>query len=296
MTQTALTRIEIPGVTPSHSGKVRDMYDLGDQVLMVATDRISAFDCILPQGIPEKGKILTQLSKYWFGVIPEADPNHMITTEVSEFPDPFNQHADLLEGRAMLCHKAEPMEIECIVRGYLAGSAWAEYKEKNTAGGILLPSGLVEAQQIPEPIFTPTTKAQEGHDQPISFDQMIVKVGGWEGEELRERSLELYESASKIAQERGVIIADTKFEFGYVDDEITLIDECCTPDSSRFWSVAEHNPGSTQKAFDKQFVRDYLLGTDWDRTDPAPDLPDEIIEKTYNRYTEAYKMITGEEW
>ncbi len=292
----ALTSIEIPGVQPAHSGKVRDIYDLGDKLLLVATDRISAFDCVLPQGIPEKGAVLTQLSKFWFETIPEATPHHMISTDINEFPEPFNQHPEQLKNRSMLVQKAETIPVECIVRGYLAGSGWAEYQKKQTAGGILLPAGLRESEQLPEPIFTPTTKAEEGHDQPISFDEMIVQVGGWEGEELRERSLEIYQSASEIAKERGVILADTKFEFGFVDNEITLIDECCTPDSSRFWAVADFEAGRPQQPFDKQYVRDYLKSTDWDKTPPAPDLPQDIIENTHQRYLEAYRLITGKEW
>lgn len=292
----ALTQINIPGVEPKNRGKVRDIYDLDDQLLLVATDRISAFDCVLPQGIPDKGAVLTQLSKFWFETITEAEPHHMISTDPEEFPEPFRSHAEVLRGRSMLVSKAEPFPVECIVRGYLSGSAWVEYQQKQTAGGILLPEGLKESDELPSPIFTPTTKSQEGHDEPISFDEMVVRVGGWEGEELRERSLDLYRSAAKYARERGVIIADTKFEFGILDDEIVLIDEFLTPDSSRFWDASRYTPGRPQEAFDKQFVRDYLLSLDWDKTPPAPDLPEEIILNTSRRYQEAYRMLTGREW
>ncbi len=292
----AITNIQIPGVPPIKQGKVRDIFDLNDTLLLVASDRISAFDCVLPQGIPDKGAILTQMSKHWFEVLPEAQPHHMITTEVSEFPSPFKEQTQQLKNRSMLCKKVEPFRVECVVRGFLSGSAWKEYQNNQTVCGIRLPSGLRESEELPKPVFTPATKNDEGHDENISFDEMVVIVGGWEGEELRERSLELYKSAAKRARERGVILADTKFEFGLLDGEIVLIDEVLTPDSSRFWLEENYQPGQPQEAFDKQFVRDYLNQIEWDHNPPPPDLPQEIIDNTCKRYQDAYRMITGREW
>jgi phosphoribosylaminoimidazole-succinocarboxamide synthase len=292
----ALTKISVPGLPPSHSGKVRDIFDLGDQLLLVVSDRISAFDCIMPQGIPEKGAILTQMAKYWFDTLPEAQPHHVITTEVERFPEPFCNHPDTFKKRSTLVKKAKTLPVECIVRGYIAGSGWAEYQNSQTICGIQLPAGLRESEELPEPLFTPSTKAQEGHDINISFDEVVRLVGGEIAEQIRYRSLELYKSAAKQARQNGVIIADTKFEFGIRGDRILLIDEILTPDSSRFWEVADYQPGRSQKAFDKQFLRDYLNGLDWDKTPPAPNLPDEIIQHTLARYKAAYKMITGQEW
>lgn len=293
----AITQINIPGVSPTKQGKVRDIFDLGDQLLLVATDRISAFDCVLPQGIPDKGAILTQMSKYWLETLGEAKPHHLISTDVTDFPEPFNHHPEILKNRTMLTKKLEPFRVECVVRGYVAGSAWKEYQENQTVCGILLPSGLKQSDKLPNPVFTPATKNDEGHDENISFDEMIVIVGGWEGEELRERSLALYRQAAKVAEEKGVILADTKFEFGIDEEgEITLIDEVLTPDSSRFWLAANYEPGKPQEAFDKQFVRDYLNDIKWDHNPPPPDLPQEIIDNTRQRYMDAYKMITSKEW
>lgn len=292
----AITKINIPGVEASHSGKVRDIFDLGDKLLLVATDRISAFDCVLPQGVPDKGKLLTTISKFWFETLEHASPHHLITTEVSEFPEPFNQHPDQLEKRSMLVKKTEPILIECVVRGYLAGSVVKEYKEKQTACNVLLDKGLNISDQLRQPIYTPAKKNNEGHDENISYEETVQIVGGWESDELRTRSLGLYNAGAKYAGERGLILADTKFEFGFLDDEIVLIDELFTMDSSRFWSKDDYKPGVPQDPFDKQFVRDYLNGLDWDKTPPAPDLPDEIIEKTLERYIKAYEMITGEKW
>jgi phosphoribosylaminoimidazole-succinocarboxamide synthase len=291
-----VTKINVPGLTPTHSGKVRDIFDLGDKILLVASDRISAFDCILPQGIPEKGAILTQMAKYWFDTLPEAKPHHLITTELDELPDPFYKHPETFAMRSTLVKKVKTLPVECIVRGYLAGSGWNEYQERQTICGIDLPAGLRESEELPTPLFTPSTKAVEGHDENISFDEVVTIIGGDAAEEIRYRSLSLYKSAAKLARENGVIIADTKFEFGELNGEIILIDEILTPDSSRFWEVADYEPGRSQKAFDKQFVRDYLNSLDWDKTPPAPDLPDEIIINTLNRYKEAFRMITGKEW
>lgn len=292
----AITEIRIPGVEPARRGKVRDIFDAGDALLMVATDRISAFDCVLPQGIPGKGKILTQLSKYWFETLAEASPHHMVTAEVSEYPEPFNRHPEWLEGRSMLVRKAEPIMIECVARGYLAGSAWNEYREKGTVCGVMMEKGLGISDAFSKPVYTPARKNPAGHDENISYEETVVMIGGWESEELRERTLELYRSAAKRTRERGLILADTKFEYGFVDGEITLIDELLTPDSSRFWSLEEYEPGKPQNPFDKQFVRDYLNGLDWDKTPPAPNLPDEVVEGTRQRYILAYEMITGGKW
>ncbi len=292
----AVTKIEIPGVEVASSGKVRDIFDLDDKLLLVATDRISAFDCILPRGIPDKGKLLTMISKYWFETLEEAEPHHIISFDVEEFPEPFNQHASLLGGRSMLVHKTETIPVECVVRGYLAGSVVKEYEQKQTACNVLLDKGLKISDKLRQPIYTPARKNKEGHDENISYEDTVQIVGGWESDELRNRSLEIYKEAAVIADERGLILADTKFEFGFLDDEVVLIDELLTMDSSRFWSKEDYTPGVPQDPFDKQFVRDYLNSLDWDKTPPAPDLPDEIIGKTLERYIKAYEMITGETW
>ncbi|MBZ0255045.1 phosphoribosylaminoimidazolesuccinocarboxamide synthase [bacterium] len=296
MTKPAITSINIPGVEPAQRGKVRDIFDLGDSLLLVATDRISAFDCIMPQGVPDKGAILTQMSKFWFDKLAEAEPNHLISTEVEDFPEPFRSHPEQLRKRSMLVKKTEPILVECVVRGYLAGSSWVEYKDTRVIAGVKMESGLVESGQLAKPMFTPAMKNSEGHDENISFDEMLVVVGGAEGDELRARSIELYREAAAYAKERGVILADTKFEFGYLDGEIYLIDELLTPDSSRFWQASAYEAGKPQDPMDKQFLRNYLLTLDWDRTPPAPDLPDEIINSTRERYLEAYRIITGKEW
>ena len=294
--KTPITSIEIPGAQPLRKGKVREIFDLGERLLLVATDRISAYDCILPQGVSDKGAILTQMSKFWFETLPEAQPHHLLSTDVSEFPDPFNRFPEWLNRRSTLAKKTQPCPIECVVRGYMAGSAWEEYQKKQTVCGILLPKGLRISDELPSPIYTPATKSQSGHDINISFDESVTLVGGWEAEELRARSLELYRGAAKLARERGVIIADTKFEFGLLDDEIILIDEILTPDSSRFWSQEYYEPGRVQDAFDKQFVRDYLNRIQWNRNPPPPDLPPDIVENTRRRYLDAYRLITGKEW
>ncbi|MBN2328906.1 MAG: phosphoribosylaminoimidazolesuccinocarboxamide synthase [Candidatus Omnitrophica bacterium] len=292
----AITSIQIPGAAPAAKGKVRDIFDLGDKFLLVATDRISAFDCILPQGVPDKGAILTQMSLFWFETLAPAKPHHVISTEVEDFPEPFCNYPEILAKRSMLVKKVEPLPVECVVRGYIAGSAWAEYQENRTICGILLPENLRLSDPLPKPIFTPASKNKEGHDENISFDEAVVKIGGWEAEELRERSLEIFKAASDYAKQRGVILADTKFEFGREGDEIILIDEILTPDSSRFWLEADYQPGKAQEAFDKQFVRDFLINIQWDRNPPPPDLPDDIVENTRRRYIDAYRMLTGKEW
>ena len=288
----ALLQSNLPGV-PVRRGKVRDVYELGEALLLVSTDRISAFDWVLPTGIPDKGRVLTQLSRFWFQRL--GGPHHMLSTDVAEMDLPAGTRREELVGRSMLCKKTEVVPIECVVRGYLTGSGWKEYLASGRVCGIPLPSGLAECQELPEPIFTPTTKAEQGeHDAPISFEQMIDAVGRKTAEELRERSLDIYRRGAEYAAERGIIIADTKFEFGRAGDEIILIDEVLTPDSSRFWPADTYKPGKGQPSFDKQFVRDWLSGTDWDKNSPPPELPAEIVAKTREKYIEAFERVSGE--
>jgi len=275
-------------------GKVRDTYDLGDRLLMVSTDRISAFDVVLPTGIPDKGLVLTQLSAFWFEKTADVVPNHFLALVDSTDVDGLEVPPDLV-GRAMLVRKAQRIDVECIVRGYLAGSAWEEYRRQGTVNGERMPAGLEESQELPEPLFTPTTKAEEGHDEPITWEQMVELVGLRAATAMRVRSLALYRFARDYARERGIIIADTKFEFGWLDDEIILIDEVLTPDSSRFWPADEYRPGRSQPSFDKQFVRDYLTLVGWNRQPPAPELPSDIVERTAEKYREAYRRLTGRE-
>ena len=292
MTQ-ALTKIEIPNTT-SRSGKVREIFDAGDKLLFVASDRISAFDCVMPNGIPQKGEVLTQISKFWFERTGDIVKNHMISVDVADFPAPFNEYADQLKGRSMLVTKTDVLPVECIVRGYLIGSGWKEYKESGTIGGMPLRPGYQQASQLDEPIFTPSTKAEQGlHDENISFDQMKEIVGEEKAEKLKAISLALYKQAAEYALTKGIIIADTKFEFGELDGEIILIDEALTPDSSRFWPADTYEVGCSPMSFDKQFVRDYLETLDWDKTPPAPALPDEILKKSQAKYLEAYERLTG---
>jgi phosphoribosylaminoimidazole-succinocarboxamide synthase len=260
----------------------------------VATDRISAFDVVLPDEIPEKGRVLTQISIFWFRKLSDICPNHLIGTDLEHIPLQLMHKKQYFRGRSMVVHKTEVFPVECIVRGYLAGSAWKEYQEKGTVCGLELPEGLVESQKLPEPIFTPTTKAEEGHDENMTFEEMSDLIGPDYAAHLKEKSLDLYEAASDYATERGIIIADTKFEFGLADGEVMLIDEALTPDSSRFWKADEYEAGRPQESFDKQFVRDFLQASDWDKEPPAPELPADVIEKTTDRYVEAYEMITGE--
>lgn len=292
----AIVSINIPGVSPTATGKVRDIFDLGDTLLLVATDRISAYDSILPQGIPDKGAILTQMSCFWFDMANAAQPHHLISSKVEDFPKPFKSHPEILNKRSMLVKKSKPFLVECVVRGYLSGSGWKEYQENQAICGIPLPAGLIESDKLPEPIFTPATKSQEGHDINISFAETVDIAGKKDAEELRARSLELYNEVAKKARENGVILADTKFEFGLLDGKIVLIDEVCTPDSSRYWSIDTYEPGRAQDSFDKQYVRDFLNAIKWDRNPPAPDLPDDIVQNTRKRYIEAYQLITGKEW
>jgi len=273
-------------------GKVRDVYELNDYLLIVATDRVSAFDVVLPNGIPDKGRILTQISNYWFNQMKDIIENHIVATEVKDYPEVLHKYKDMLEGRSMLVKKAKPMPVECIVRGYLSGSGWKEYKEKGTVCGIKLPEGLVESSRLDEPIFTPSTKAEEGHDINISFDEMKKIVGDELAERLRDASLKVYKKGRELAEKKGIIIADTKMEFGIYEDKLILIDELLTPDSSRFWSIKDYQPGKGQDSFDKQIVRDYLLTLDWNQTYPGPTLPDDIVQKTAARYREILEILT----
>ena len=275
-------------------GKVRDIYDLGDQLLIVATDRISAFDVVMPNPIPDKGKVLNQISRFWFETMEQIVSNHMITTVVEDFPMECQKYRDILEGRAMLVRKAQPLPVECVVRGYLSGSGWGDYKRTGEVCGVRLPAGLLESSRLKEPIFTPATKEELGaHDENIPFEKVVDRIGPAVAERTRETSLAIYKKAVDIARERGIIIADTKFEFGLLRDTLILIDEILTPDSSRFWPADQYKPGGPQKSFDKQFLRDYLLTLDWDKSPPAPELPQEIVEKTRERYLEAYRRLVG---
>ena len=275
-------------------GKVRDIYDLDEQLLIVATDRISAFDVVMPNPIPDKGRVLNQISRFWFETMTDIVPHHMISTEVVDFPRVCHSYGEILEGRAMLVKKAEPLPIECVVRGYLSGSGWKEYRQTGEVCGIPLPQGLVESSRLEEPIFTPATKAEIGaHDENITFEDAVGRVGHDLAEHVRETSVALYVKARDFAEQKGIIIADTKFEFGMMGDVLVLIDEVLTPDSSRFWPKDEYTPGGPQKSFDKQFLRDYLLTLDWDQSPPAPELPGDVIAKTREKYVEAYRRIVG---
>jgi len=275
------------------SGKVRDIYDTGENLLIVATDRISAYDSVLGSGIPCKGRVLTGLSLFWFDFLEDVTENHLVETDLSKIDQRLPERADILEGRTMLVTKAQVIPVECVVRGYLAGSGWRSYRASREVCGISLPPGLKESDQLPEPIFTPATKAESGHDENISFERMAKTVGAETARELRDRSIAIYEKASRYARERGVIIADTKFEFGTVDGRVILIDEVLTPDSSRFWPADDYEPGRSQKSFDKQYVRDYLDESGWDHSPPAPGLPGEVVLRTLERYVEAYERLTG---
>lgn len=277
---------------PVRHGKVRDVYDLGEHLLLVATDRISAFDWILPTGIPDKGRVLTGVSQFWFDLL--QTPHHLLTADVDQMPLPAEVDREPLRGRSMLTKKAQVVPMECVVRGYLAGSGWKEYQQTGEVCGVKLPAGLVECDRLPEPIFTPATKAEMGdHDENISFDRMASEIGGELAEELRGRSIELYKRGAQHAESCGLLFADTKFEFGHSDGELILIDEVMTPDSSRFWPANKYQPGRSQQSFDKQFVRDWLLASDWDRNSTPPELPAEIVAKTREKYIEAFGLITG---
>ena len=294
MATDVILQTDLPGVNRLNRGKVRDIYEIDGNLLIVATDRISAFDVILPTGIPNKGKVLTGLTEFWLNQIAEASPNHLITTDVAEMPAALQAHADVLRGRSMLCRRAEVFPVECVARGYLAGSGWKSYQADGTVCGIKLPAGLRESDELPEPIFTPATKAESGHDENISFERVIEILGAAAANELRDRTLGLYSRARDFARERGIIICDTKFEWGRTDDgRIILIDEALTPDSSRFWPADQYEPGRSQASFDKQFVRDWLETCDWDKTPPAPDLPADVVARTSEKYMQAYEILTG---
>ena len=276
-------------------GKVRSIYDTGDSLLMIVTDRISAFDVIFDELIPDKGRVLSSISAFWFDFTKDIIPNHVITTDVSKYPEGFAQYKEELEGRSMLVKKAEMLPAECIVRGYLEGSALKEYKKSGTVGGIKMPEGLLQGDKLPEPLFTPSTKEESGHDINITYEQLVDLIGEEDAKGLRDASIALYNKVSEFALTKGLILADTKFEFGKIDGVLTVCDEMFTPDSSRFWDLADYQPGRAQKSFDKQFLREWLETLDWDKTYPAPTLPQEIIDKTAEKYRECYTRITGKE-
>jgi len=285
---------DFPDLKLAARGKVRDIYDLGEMLLIVTTDRISAFDVIMNEGIPDKGYVLNQISTFWFRLMEDIIPNHIVSTEVRDFPAACRKYAGLLEGRSMLVKKAQPLPVECIVRGYLSGSGWKDYKAAGATSGITLPPGLVESDKLPEPIFTPSTKAELGtHDENISFERMVELCGKDIAGKVRDVTLRIYAKARDIADGKGIIIADTKFEYGMYNGELIIIDECMTPDSSRFWPKDGYKPGGPQPSFDKQFLRDYLETLDWNKTAPAPPLPDEIVRKTGEKYMEALVRLTG---
>ncbi len=290
----AVLQTDIQGVPVRH-GKVRDIYDLGDQLLIVATDRISAFDVIMTSGIPDKGIVLTKISRFWFDFLADVTENHLISDNVDDFPAPFDGHKDMLRGRSMLVKKTEVLPVECVVRGYLAGSGWKEYKQSQTVCGISLPAGLKQCGKVDELIFTPATKAEQGeHDENISFARCVDIIGAQRAEFVRDRSMEIFTKASQYAESKGIILADTKFEWGVYGDGIILIDEVLTPDSSRFWPGDKYEAGRDQESFDKQFVRNYLEEINFDKSGPGVELPDEIIEKTRAKYIEAYEKLTGQ--
>ena len=288
-----ITTTSLPGVERIASGKVRDVYSVDGDLLIIATDRISAFDCILPQGIPNKGRVLTRMSLFWFDYLSGTVPNHLITAEVNNYPANLHQYRDQLEGRSMLVKRCRMEPVECVARGYVSGSGWKDYKKNGAICGIPLPPGLLESGKLPEPIFTPASKAESGHDENISFEAAAKTIGHDTAVRLRDLTLLIYEKASQHAQSCGIILADTKFEFGWHEGNLLLADEVLTPDSSRYWPRDTYSPGGPQKSFDKQFVRDYLETLDWNKQPPAPPLPADVIEKTSMKYIEAYKRLTG---
>jgi len=299
MTDTAVLQTDFKEYPLFARGKVRDVYDLDDKLLIVSTDRVSAFDVVLPNGLPGKGKVLTTMSLFWFDFLKDVIESHLITAKVDELPSELHKYRDILEGRTMLVHKAKRVDIEAIVRGYISGSMWKELVQARKNGsdevhGFHFDPSLVESDKLPNPIFTPSTKAEEGHDENISYDQMVEIVGQETAELCRSKSIEIYSKAADYARAKGIILADTKFEFGYHNGRFILIDEVLSPDSSRFWPVDKYAPGKGQPSFDKQFIRDYLGTLDWDKTPPGPKLPDDIVEKSIARYTEAARLLTGE--
>jgi phosphoribosylaminoimidazole-succinocarboxamide synthase len=287
-----LLECELPGIKKLRSGKVREVFDLGESLLVVATDRISAFDCVLPNAIPRKGEVLTQMSAYWFEAL-DFVPNHFITANFASFPDVLQPFQAMLSGRSMLVRKSRPLPVECVVRGYLSGSGWKEYQEGGSVCGQELPPGLLQASRLPATLFTPATKAESGHDENITWRKFRALLGDELAHEVRARSIELYEYGRAKAAVAGIVVADTKFEFGMADDELLLIDECLTPDSSRFWPEGSCNPGGSPPSYDKQIVRDYLETLGWDKTDPAPELPPDVVRRTSGKYVEAFEKLTG---
>jgi len=288
-----LLETKLPGIKPYSRGKVRDLYEVGDQLLVVATDRLSAFDVVMREGIPDKGRVLTQLSCFWFDFIQDWIPHHFLTAQLADYPRELRSFADQLAGRSMLVEKARPFPIECVVRGYLAGSGLKEYRATRTVCGIKLPAGLSDGSRLEEPIFTPATKAVAGHDENITWEETVSRIGEEHATKLRGLSMDLYRKARAYAEGRGIIIADTKFEWGLREGRIVLIDEVLTPDSSRFWPLADYAPGKPQPSFDKQFVRDYLESLHWNKQPPPPPLPSDVVEKTSEKYREAFRLLTG---
>ena len=290
-----VTSTDLPGLPAPRRGKVRDLYDLGREMLIIATDRVSAFDVVLPDPIPDKGWVLNSLAAFWFGTTCGIIPNHFLTDKVDEFPEALAPYRATLAGRSMLVRKARVLPVECIVRGYLAGSAWQEYRRTGGACGYVLPAGMLESERLPEPLFTPTTKAETGHDEPITRAELEDLVGAETARLLGEQSCALYLAGAAVSEKAGVILADTKFEFGYLDGKLIVVDEILTPDSSRLWPSSEYKPGGSPPSFDKQYIRDYLIGIGWDKTPPAPSLPPGVISGTSARYREAFKLLTGQE-
>jgi len=293
MTNPILLETNLPGLEPVARGKVRDIYRFDDRLLIVATDRISAFDYILATGIPDKGRVLNQLSLFWFDFLKDLTPTHVLSANIDDYPELLRAHRDQLEGRSMLVRRAEMIQVECVARGYLSGSGWKEYLQTGSVCGIRLPAGLRESDKLPEPIFTPAIKAQTGHDENISFERAAELAGAELARRLRDRTLEIYRRAADYAATRGVLVADTKFEFGFIDGTLVLADEVLTPDSSRFWPAETYQPGGAQPSYDKQYVRDYLESIRWAKQPPAPPLPDEVARKTSEKYKEAYRALTG---
>ena len=293
MPEHVVLKTELSSLKLLKRGKVRDIYDLDNALLIISTDRVSAFDVILPNGIPGKGRILTAMSVYWFRIMEDIVPNHLIASKINDFPEHIKQYRSVIEGRSMLVKKAKPLPVECIVRGYLSGSGWKEYREKGSVCGISLPQGLLEGSELPEPIFTPSTKAETGHDENITFEEMKKIIGAQLAEEVRIKSISIYKKANDLARKKGIIIADTKFEFGLDENNrLLLIDEILTPDSSRFWPAADYKPGQMKDiSLDKQFIRDYLISINWDKKPPAPALPEDVVIKTSERYKEALKRL-----
>jgi phosphoribosylaminoimidazole-succinocarboxamide synthase len=293
--QQAVLETDLPGAISRRQGKVRDIYDYGDGLLIVASDRLSAFDVVMPNGIPGKGKVLTGLSVFWFGLTEHLVPNHLLSADPADFPEATQPFAEMLAGRSMWCRKAQVVPVECVARGYLAGSGWKSYQKTGEVCGHRLPAGLVESARLPEPVFTPTTKEESGHDQPVTIAEVRDQVGAELAGKLQDIALRVYQFAADYAAERGFLLCDTKFEFGLVDGELILVDEILTPDSSRYWDASKYAPGQPQEAFDKQYVRDYLETLDWDKEPPGPMLPGEVIAETRRIYQEAYRRITGTE-